>query len=79
MKSHTTERFIERGRIKYGDKYDYSKVNYVNKKVHVTIICPIHGEFTQTPCNHLYNKYGCTECGITRNKSKIISSEAIGE
>lgn len=83
MKSHTTERFIERGRIKYGDKYDYSKVNYINKKVHVIIICPIHGEFTQAPCNHLYGTYGCTQCGIskinnTKNKPKekvIISPE----
>ena len=75
MKSHTTERFIERGRLKYGDKYDYSKVNYINKKVHVIIICPIHGEFTQAPCNHLYGTYGCTQCGIskinnTKNKPK---------
>lgn len=78
MKSHTTERFIERGRIKYGDKYDYSKVNYINKKVHVTIICPIHGEFTQAPCNHLYGVYGCTECGINKiNNTKSKPKEKV--
>lgn len=27
------------------DKYDYSKVDYVNSKTKVCIICPKHGEF----------------------------------
>lgn len=33
---------------KFGDKFDYSKVNYINYSTPITIICPIHGEF-QTP------------------------------
>lgn len=64
--------FIERSKNKFGDKFDYSKVNYISNKKDVIIICPIHGEFTQTPSNHLNGKYGCTECGTHRKKEKPI-------
>lgn len=59
----TTKEFIERARKLYGDKYDYSKVEYIKSKKNVNIICPIHGEFTQTPDNHLHN-HGCKYCAI---------------
>lgn len=57
----TIEEFIERARAVHGDKYDYSKVNYINNKTEVTIICPIHGEFSQRPDSHLQGK-GCKYC-----------------
>jgi hypothetical protein len=37
----------------HNNKYDYSKVEYINTNSKVKIICPIHGEFEQTPHNHL--------------------------
>jgi hypothetical protein len=49
MKKLTTEEFIEKARLKHGDKYDYSKVDYQGSKVKVCIICPKHGEFWQRP------------------------------
>ena len=58
----TTEEFIKRAREVHGDKYDYSKVNYVNNRTEVTIICPKHGEFHQTPERHLRGN-GCPTCG----------------
>ena len=57
----TTEEFIKRSEIIHRDKYDYSLVDYINSKYKVKIICPIHGEFSQTPNNHL-QKYGCFKC-----------------
>ena len=39
-----TENFIDKAKQIHGDKYDYSKVNYVNSKRKVCIICPKHGE-----------------------------------
>ena len=57
------ERFIAKAINKYGNKYDYSKVEYVNCKTKVCIICPIHGEFWQTPDKHLSKMYGCPKCG----------------
>ena len=59
----TKEEFIKKAREKHGDKYDYSKVNYVNAKTKVCIICnkPNHGEFWQTPNDHLKGR-GCQKC-----------------
>ncbi len=54
--------FIERCNTVHNNKYDYSKVEYVNITTKVCIICPEHGEFWQLPYNHLYNKTGCPEC-----------------
>jgi len=57
----TTEEFIERAKKVHGDKYDYSKVVYVDTDTKVCIICPIHGEFWQTPHMHLKGQ-GCPKC-----------------
>ena len=61
MKALTREQFIIRAKNAHGNKYDYSKVKYVNNQTKVAIICPIHGEFWQTPNNHLGRK-GCPKC-----------------
>lgn len=65
---NTREDFIKKARLKHGDKYDYSMVEYINCDTDVVIICPIHGEVTQTPYAHL-NSCGCVEC------SKILAYE----
>jgi hypothetical protein len=59
-----TEQFIKMAKEVHGDKYDYSKVEYVNNETKVCIICPEHGEFWQTPYSHLNNKYGCHKCSL---------------
>ena len=56
--------FKRRARKKHGDKYDYSKVVYINNHTLVTIICPDHGEFKQQPNNHLQGKK-CQKCAGT--------------
>jgi len=58
----TTEQFIEKAKEVHGDKYDYSKVVYKNTDDKVTIICPEHGEFEQTPNGHTNKKGGCRKC-----------------
>lgn len=57
----TQEEFIEKARKIHGDKYDYSKVVYVDSHTKVVIICPKHGEFKQSPNNHLRG-HGCPKC-----------------
>lgn len=59
----TKEEFLNKAKEIHGDKYDYSKVEYVDILSPVVIICPIHGEFLQTPNNHINNHRGCPECG----------------
>ena len=55
------EKFIEKARKRHSDKYDYSKIEYVNSTTKVCIVCPIHGEFWQTPQAHVRGN-GCPEC-----------------
>ena len=59
---YTTEEWIKEARKIHGDKYDYSKVEYINKSTKVCIICPEHGEFWQEAHAHLSQKQGCTKC-----------------
>ena len=53
-----TEEFIERARQVHGDKYDYSKVDYISPKKKVCIIDKEYGEFWMMPYAHL-NGQGC--------------------
>lgn len=57
----TTDAFIKKAKEVHGDKYDYSKVEYVNRLTKIQIICPEHGEFMQTPNDHL-DGCGCPVC-----------------
>ena len=47
-----TDEFIEKAKKIHGDKYDYSKVEYIKGTLQVIIICKEHGEFKQTPNSH---------------------------
>lgn len=61
-KKSTQDEFITKAKVIHGDKYDYSEVEYESNHVPVTIICPIHGPFSQTPASHLMGR-GCKPCG----------------
>ena len=66
----TKEEFIKKAKKIHGDKYDYSKVEYKNYGTKVCIICPEHGEFWQTPNNHLYG-YGCKKCANKKLSDRL--------
>lgn len=67
----TTEEFIDKAQKMHGDTYDYSKVVYVKSVEPVTIVCKIHGEFTQKPHMHLQGR-GCSLCGVIKSaESKV--------
>lgn len=74
-KKMTTEAFIKKAKQIHGDKYDYSKVEYINANTKVCIICPIHGEFWVSPANHLRER-GCHKC---RSRKNIVSSYEISK
>lgn len=57
----TLDMFIERANIIHNNKYDYSNVDWVNTKVKVKIVCPVHGVFYQKPFKHLQGQ-GCPDC-----------------
>jgi hypothetical protein len=64
----TTRVFIDNAIKLHGSKYDYSNVKYINAFKRITIICPLHGIFFQSPKNHLCGR-GCPVCGHTARKS----------
>ena len=74
MAKRTKEEFIERAKKIHGDKYDYSKVEYINSKTKVCIICPKHGEFWQEPTSHLMG-VGCPKCAIRSRAEKIANTK----
>ena len=61
LKLNTTI-FIEKAKQIHGDKYDYTKVNYINSNTQIIIICKVHGEFSQIPDFHINRKCGCPKC-----------------
>lgn len=71
-KKITQEEFIRRAREIHGDKYDYSKAEYINSTTKVCIICPVHGEFWQRPVNHICTKQGCQKCYDDRRRSLVL-------
>lgn len=55
--------FLKRCEELHGNKFNYDKFIYINAKTSGVIICPIHGEFYQTPDKHLSkNSKGCQQC-----------------
>lgn len=64
------EKFIQKARNVHGNKYDYSKVQYIDYKTKVCIICPEHGEFWQTPGSHISYKNECPKCAATKRGFK---------
>lgn len=64
----STGSFIDECVSVHGDKYDYSMVNYRSSHENVLIVCHEHGEFFQTPTNHLSGKGcpGCADYGFKR-------------
>lgn len=58
----TTNQFIKEAIAIHGDKYDYSKVEYLRNDYPVTIVCKKHGEFDQRSVSHLNLKANCPTC-----------------
>ena len=68
-----TEEFIHKAKLKHGDKYDYSKVEYVNGHTKIIIICKYHGEFIKSPSKHLQGQC-CKKCGYCKSSEKQRSN-----
>jgi hypothetical protein len=60
-KRKTTAEFIEHAKAIHGDKFDYSKTEYIHSNQKVVIICKKgNHEFLQNPKEHL--RSGCYQC-----------------
>ena len=70
MKGLKTEEFIEKSKLIWGNRFDYSLSNYLSGNVKVLIICKEHGEFLQRASAHL-NGQGCMECRLEKRRSGL--------
>lgn len=65
--------FVKKAIETHGERYEYSKTSYKSSKENVTITCPTHGDFEQTPNNHLRGA-GCPQCGTNTTSQKRIKA-----
>jgi len=61
LRKKTTEKFISEATRTHGELYGYENSDYQGALTKLTITCFIHGDFYQTPANHL-NGAGCPDC-----------------
>lgn len=74
VRKKTLKEFVNEANAVHGNKYDYSKFQYVNNQTKSAIKCSIHGIFFQRPNHHLQGQ-GCPDCGIiqtSKTKTKTI-------
>ena len=66
--------FINKAKLRHGDLYDYSLVEYTKATMKVKIICKTHGVFEQRPTDHYIS--GCPTCNhiSTYSKSSYINN-----
>jgi hypothetical protein len=55
----TTQEFIERAKKTHSDRFNYDKVKYIDTVHKVIITCKVHGDFYQSPMDHIRGK-GCS-------------------
>ena len=68
-RSNTNE-FIVKAMNIHGDKFDYTNVEYTGRDDKVNITCSKHGDFLQTPHNHLKG-HGCPVCRESKGEMEI--------
>lgn len=71
------DEFIRKANEIHDNQYNYDNIDYITNNVPVSIICPIHGEFSQLPLNHLQGQ-GCPKCNPYRN-TKYTNEEFINK
>ena len=76
MNKYNLDNFLIDVKNIHNDKYDYSKIEWKNKTTKIIIICKEHGEFKQTPSNHLLGK-GCSYCSGVGRITKNIFLERV--
>lgn len=78
--SSNKEDFIKKALSVHKKRYDYSKIEYIDYRTKIKIICKEHGVFYQSPCVHVTGS-GCQQCGknkyitaLTSNKEEFVKN-----
>jgi phage FluMu protein Com len=64
----TKEIFLEKANLKHKQKYNYNNFVYINSKIKGLISCEEHGDFYQSPNDHLQG-HGCPRCAGLNKKT----------
>lgn len=72
-RNYTNEEFINELKNVYGDKYDYSEVNYINWSTKVKLKCEKHGWFYREPVRLIHDIRGCPYCQKSLLEDKIAN------
>jgi hypothetical protein len=71
------DKFLQDAKIKYRDRYSYNLMDYKSFQKAVTITCNLHGNFRQSPKDHLVAE-GCKHCrGIVHNAETFTNKANI--
>jgi hypothetical protein len=68
----STGEAVRRFRQLHGDRYDYSQARYERYRLPLSIVCPHHGLFRQTPQAHLEGK-GCPQCAQSSGETRAAA------
>lgn len=65
--------FIKKAKETHGDRYDYSAISWAQsfETKRVTIICSIHGPFSQRKKDHWQRGAGCPDCAFSKDEDAI--------
>lgn len=78
MSKKSTKDIVVKHALKHpkhiGKNYTYDNFDYIHSHHKSWITCPIHGDFLQSPTNHLMGK-GCPDCGGTKKSNTNIFVE----
>nr|QQV29495.1 hypothetical protein K-LCC10_0240 [Kaumoebavirus] len=66
----TPQEIIEMSRERHGGTYEYREESITTTSKKMTVVCKQHGDFYQTPSDHIHGGYGCPSCK-TKNEAKI--------
>lgn len=70
FKKSNLNNFIIKSKLVHNNFYKYNKSIYNGCFENIQIICPEHGEFWQSPSNHLKGE-GCPKCRRSKGELKI--------
>lgn len=68
---------VRKATERHGGFYTYERAVYVNNTTKFTVTCPVHGDFSITPGNHVTGGKGCPACGaLKRGYRKDVGDAA---
>ena len=78
MRKQTQDEFIDKSIVIFGDQLDYSKVDYIDSRTEVILMCKSHGDFNIKPKDHISYKRGCSVCsGVKYNTETFIETAGV--